>query len=126
MNTRQDALTQGIVSEFTQDTTNIPEIWYRYADETWNEGYEKKHAIALREYVVLRHTKHTVVLDLKYGGTKRVLKNARRRFAYPTKALAFASYVKRKEWQLRHLEYQLDNAKAVSSAVALVKGLLAR
>ncbi|QIG73236.1 hypothetical protein EVC02_015 [Rhizobium phage RHph_N17] len=101
----------------------IGQLWYRYENGKWDN--ENPCDIYLREFCVIAETDKTVLLEMPYyREPKRVLKDARKRFAYPNKHLAFDSFCHRKNWQIRHLEYQLENAKAAMAAAALVKGLL--
>lgn len=83
----------------------MEEVWYRYIDERGTNGpliYELK-------FKVISQTDKTVLIDY-YGTEKRVLKNARKRFAYPTKAEAWESYGKRKEWQKRYAMSALNHS----------------
>lgn len=119
----------------------IGDIWYRYTDDTTreNEWSDPKHEVILIELTVIAETPHTVVLarlsqvrqycvggmDLpEWVERKRVLKDARKRWAYPTKALALNSYRVRKDYQLWHLKTGLERAQACRAAVALVEGFL--
>lgn len=87
-------------------------VWYRYEDRltdsaspdldaadfgvTW-DGDPISLKITLREYPVRSETPRTVLLGGQHlDKPKRVLKNARRRFAYPTTELALESYRRRK------------------------------
>lgn len=115
----------------------IGDTWYRYHSFTEQDEYSpnKQHSISFGEYSVISETDKTVLLvTSRYADYKpdipdwvkrhRVLKVARKRFAYPTKALAFNSFRIRKEWQLRRLGYELDNVRTIMAATAFVKGLL--
>lgn len=92
----------------------MTDIWYRYVDSD-QEWSRDPYELTLR---VIRYTPKCVVLDL-WGRQCRVLLNARKRFAYPTRELAMASYIRRKEREIsitaaRHdlaVEY-LNAAKA--------------
>ena len=114
----------------------IGDIWYRYVDEHLSDNWEQSR-IHMREYAVISETLKTVVLVEKYyaptewrpeppawAKRHRVLKDARRRFAYPTKALALNSYRKRKHYQIARLTWQLEHATACRAAVAIIEGLL--
>lgn len=114
----------------------IGDTWYRYIDREYNDGWAgPDRKIILVELTVVEETPKTVVLvrkgdaryfTLNYIGIekKRVLKNARRRWAYPTKALALNSYKIRKDWQAGYARRMLDRAVACQAATALVLGLL--
>lgn len=116
----------------------IGDIWYRYVDlEHWDDLRGPDRKIILVELVVVDETKHTVVLVRKahvqrsgdqltptdWAERKRVLKNARRRWAYPTKALALNSYRIRKDWQLSRAERLADRARACLAAAHIIEGL---
>jgi hypothetical protein len=115
----------------------IGDIWYRYIDlEHWDSWRGPDRKIVLVELVVIDETPKTVLLarrahvgkDLQpnydWVERKRVLKNARRRWAYPTKALALNSYRIRKEWQADRARRVVDRADACRAAVAIIEGLL--
>lgn len=83
----------------------IGDTWYRYidSDQEWSrDPYE----LTLR---VIRYTPKCVVLDL-WGREYRVLLNARKRFAYPTRELAMASYIRRKQLQIAWTRAAHDRA----------------
>lgn len=115
----------------------IGDIWYRYVDlEHWDSWRGPDRKIILVELVVIDETPHTVVLVRKghvdgqsaptdWAERKRVLKNARRRWAYPTKALALNSYRARKDWQLSRAERLANRARACLAAACLIEGLTA-
>lgn len=73
----------------------MTDVWYRYvdSDQEWS-----RDPIELT-FSVKRYTAKCVVL-YHYGKDKFVLLNARRRFAYPTRELAMASYIRRKEVEI--------------------------
>lgn len=102
---------------------------YRYIDTIGPEGLEV-HCIT---YTVIGETdqcyyigdKHTVdmVNGFEYSHTAEAIKKRRkrvlkaggewgRRFAYPDKARALASYKARKAWQIRHATLSMERAKA--------------
>lgn len=103
-------------------------VWYRVVDVTWYEDNgEVDRQIIVREFSVIRETEKSVLLDVgKYKKPKWVLKDARKRFAYPTKALALNSYRVRKRWQVTWLESQLENAKLFRITAAIIEGLTSR
>lgn len=88
------------------------EVWYRF-DDPYHPGEE----LEVQEFRVVRRTDKCVVLDV-YGLEKLVLKEARRRFAYPTKELALQSYLIRKAKQIGYAVAAHDRAKD-NRAVAL-------
>lgn len=81
------------------------EVWYRFDDPS-TPGAEPY----LSEFRVVRETPKGVVLD-EYGYERFVLKEARKRFAYPTKQLALQSYLIRKDRQIGILAIRHDQAK---------------
>ena len=86
--------------------TDEPTVWYRYidSDQEWSrDPYE----LTLR---VIRYTPKCVVLDL-WGREYRVLLNARKRFAYPTRELAMASYIRRKQVEVSIMSFRHDRAR---------------
>lgn len=93
------------------------ELWYRYTDP-WTAG----DGPYLSSIPVMRHTAKCVVLN-EYGHHRFVLKNARRRYAHPTKELALESYIIRKKRQIQHAAATHDNAKAnLGAAEAIARG----
>lgn len=99
-------------------------VWYR----VWGDVYEHAGpALTFREYEVVRETEKSVYLRLTYldvvtgledlSKLKRVQKiepgEGGRRWAYPTKELAIASFIQRKMRQGQHLRRQLDRADAL-------------
>ncbi len=107
-----------------------PEIWYRYEDVTyaggvnedgdWNGNTTLK--VELREFVVLKHTKHGVWLAPSFGdyktlgfiGSERrfVLNRSIKRFACPTIELATESFIARKTRQVSIYEKRAGTARA--------------
>lgn len=90
----------------------LGDTWYRY-NTTWvqEEGQsEPEVSIYLLTYNVTRITPAMVVLD----GWKRVLKDAHKRYAYPTKELALNSLVKRTRWRLMYIERAVFVAQKVN------------
>lgn len=118
--------------------TMIGDKWYRFHSRRYHEGWAgPEDVIGLTEYTVVAETARTVVLvpskDVLpdgsigwYGGRakKRVLKEARRRWAYPTKALALQSLKRRKQMQEALATQELEHARACLAALAVVEGLL--
>lgn len=106
----------------------IGNIWYQYVDNPYVgeelQGVDissltPSQLVHLREFTVVAETAKTVVLVRSaYPQTHRhrVLKEARRRFAYPTKELALESYRLRKRYHVRILTHRLDLALACAKA----------
>lgn len=99
------------------DDWKPPVVWYRYhdpslsGDEPWCQ------------YIpVMRETPKCVVLD-DCGHQRYVLKDARKRYAYPTKELALESYIIRKQHQIRWTAAQHDVAKEnLETAERIMRG----
>lgn len=89
------------------------EIWYRYESCLQENG---KVRFDISEFLVLRHTPKCVEID-NWGMKKFVLKNARKRYAYPTKELAKESFIIRKQKQIGHLKNQLKHAERALEAI---------
>lgn len=76
------------------------EVYFRYAN--WDDQY-----LYCEHYPVVRHTQKGVWLRLVDDTEKFVLADPLgRRFAYADKRNALKSFIKRKEWQLIHLQRQ--------------------
>lgn len=96
-------------------------VWYRFDDSPYESGGRPY----LTELRVVRETPKCVVLD-HYGYEKLVLKEARKRFAYPTVELAAESYRIRKSHQIAYLAARHDTAREnLKAAKALELGLAA-
>jgi hypothetical protein len=92
-------------------------VWYRFIDP-WTVG-EKPYRITIP---VKRWTTKCVVLN-DYGKERFILKNARKRYAYPTEALALDSYIIRKQRQIQHAAATHDNAREnLAAAEAMQRG----
>ncbi len=95
--------------------------WYRVYESHWNEDPEQKLVVA--GLPVVGETEKTVVVNY-FGQRKRVLKDARKRFAYPTIELAIEGYIARKARHIRILEHQIMRAKeGHDAAVMLQQGI---
>jgi hypothetical protein len=95
--------------------TDEPTVWYRYVDSD-QEWSRDPYELTLR---VIRYTPKCVVLDL-WGREYRVLLNARKRFAYPTRELAMESYIARKQMQIGWTQAAHDRAvENLASAEAM-------
>lgn len=95
---------------------------YRYSAKytSWVDEYDNVHTnfptIELTEYKVIKETEKTWRIthdwdDFQSLWSKVVRKNARKKFAYPTKEEAAKSFLLRKNKQVKILEKQLSNAK---------------
>ncbi len=96
--------------------TPNPEFYYRYTDGSQENQID---CIALP---VIRHTSCGVWLNSSYFWKKNkevtfVLSGVGKRFAYPSKELALASYRARKQRQIKFLAAQHDRARARLKAV---------
>jgi len=103
------------------------EVWYRYNDmvyaeiDEWGEAYGRgRIEVNLYEYKVIKKTPKGVWLD-NYGFKKFVLKDARKRFACPTKQEALESFIARKKKQLKILKAQMDRAMVALHQVESIK-----
>ncbi|RWI48375.1 MAG: hypothetical protein EOR34_10775 [Mesorhizobium sp.] len=88
----------------------VEDGWYRYEDSS-----SSTPSIHLRRLRVLRETPKGVWLD-DYVQERFVLKDANKRWAYPTIELARASFLIRKRRQVQHLKIYLEHAEAVLAA----------
>ena len=82
-------------------------IFYRY------DGYD---FLRVEEWDAVKETPCGWWIRPYWGHTdgtddKFILKEARKRYAQPTKEEALISYIARKNWQITHLERQLAKAK---------------
>lgn len=82
---------------------------YRYIDEHFNAG----SIIRLLHFPITRETPACFVINYAYQD-KYVLKQARKRFAYPTIELARQSFEIRKRKQLQYLKVQYDRITLVN------------
>lgn len=85
-------------------------VLYRYEDRM-SDAAPRTY---LREYRVDRETRATWFI---LNGYKRVLKAARKSFAYPTIELARESYVIRKRKQLGYIKSQHDHVSAIVARI---------
>ena len=96
----------------------MTETYYRMEDDLLYDGGHMR--IRLDEYSVIRRTPKGAWITPKpwrnwqpfKPGPRFVLDNARKRFAYPTEALALRSFQARKASQIWRLEVRLTVAKA--------------
>lgn len=111
------------LSEFLSDVKVIgsePQPWWplgglcRYDSTAYREASWKPLEIILRltHYKITRKTPKGCWVEEYTGRERFVLDNARKRWAYPTEALARESFIARKEFQIRHLTRQLEHAES--------------
>lgn len=97
------------ILEYHTNSTHLAEgaeVFYHFRDSVYDGCLE------LEILPVLRHTPRAVWLDY-YGINKLVRTDpGGRRFAYASKADALNSYIRRKEWQLKHLQRTMNKAQA--------------
>src|ERR1017187_10942745 len=85
--------------------------FYRFSDCPWTDQHG---AIESNWYMVKETPKGYWIAeqwDSQATYKKFVLKDGRKRFAYPTREQAFDAYLKRKEKQVTILTHQLDKAR---------------
>jgi hypothetical protein len=97
------------------------EYWYRYLafrestgifDNEWSESCGYDIRLSCFEYQVIRHTPKGVWLKQPYCmGKKFVLKDARKRFAHPTKREALISYIARQKRRILILNSQIKDSE---------------
>lgn len=81
-----------------------PTVLWRYDDALYGQ-------LCLREFHVLRETPRGCWIEVEPGQKKFVLATAHKRHAYPTKAEALASFIKRKTRQITILSKRLALAQ---------------
>lgn len=90
-------------------------LWYRYEVSNFYDG---SFSVNLYTFSAKKHTHKGVWLQMPYGQKdKFVLNNARKRWAYPTKELAWESFQIRATRRTEHLNNQLNFALRVYDAV---------
>jgi hypothetical protein len=97
------------------------EYWYRYLafcesagifDNEWSESCCYDIRLSCFEYRVIKHTPKGVWLRQPYCmGEKFVLKDARKRFAHPTKREALISYIARQKRRILILNSQIRDSE---------------
>lgn len=104
-------------------TTDRPahEYWYRYHafrestgifDSEWSESCGYHIRLSCFEYRVIKHTPKGVWLQQPYRPDKKfVLKDAKKRFVYPTKREALISYIARQKRRLLILRSQIKDSE---------------
>lgn len=86
----------------------MAETWYRY-EMLGNH-------MRCETFDIIKHTPKGVWLQIGpafFNEKKFVLKDARKRYAYPTKELAWESFKLRREWRIIHLKNQLEYSENV-------------
>jgi hypothetical protein len=81
--------------------------FYRFQDA----AYADAHFAVERIFYMVRETPAGYWIAEWGIGEKWVSKDAKKRYAYPNRALAFESYIKRKEKQVKILTAQLATAR---------------
>ena len=97
---------------------------YRYQDrlycsglDEWGNSMGTSVKVEMREFRTLAETPcgYWIALDFLgdgfIGPKYFVLKNSRKRYAWPTKEEALTSFIERKKKQISILNHQLDHAK---------------
>lgn len=115
----------------------VGDLWYRVVGDTVQEEYrERENSVVVIEWQVIRETDKSVLIvrprdvigyvEYRNEWTEKhwVSKTARKRFAYPTKALALNSFEHRLSWRLHYAETALADAKAHQLFLAVVKGFI--
>lgn len=93
-------------------------IYYRYHDP-----YDGSDELQLQELPVLRETAKCVVLQDFYPRNRYVLKDpSGKRYAYPSKWLALASYIVRKERQIQHGRNTVHRGEAFLDIAKTMRG----
>ncbi len=119
----------GSLPVLTQASEPSAAYWFRYEDERGESDWDyiRPPKICLRKYRVISQTDKTVLLEkpgMDWSSippkplTRRVLKDARKRFAYPTEELAMKSFRIRKRRQRQWIQSSLDHVEAVLALLA--------
>lgn len=86
-----------------------------------HKGYDDESSlfrVERYEYDVIRETDHCFVIKLWNGGSdKFILKNAIKRFAYPTEELAKNSFERRQEKRYWYAKTHYDMVSAIKTAI---------
>lgn len=98
------------------DTPDQPlYFWWRVEADCYPlDGEQLVCTARFVKWPIIAATEATVVVEL-YGERKRVLKNAHKRWAYPTAELAYQSWQIRKRRHQMHVENSLARAKALNA-----------
>jgi hypothetical protein len=108
------AVAQQVLRDSRPKDYDSHHFWYRYDDDYGD--LDNGIRIQFRKFRILRATKAMVLLDVGYTPTF-VLKDARKRFAYPTIELARESFEIRKRRQLQHINNARDRIAAIVAAI---------
>ena len=100
-------------------------IWYRYemicyaapVDEFDRQYGEGTVATYVRKFPVIRETKCGVWLDVGFGESKFVLRDAKRQWASPTEEQAKHKFIQRKRRQIQILSRQIDDIKKALASI---------
>ena len=110
------------------------EYWYRYEDhltapplDEWDNvcGPAQVHVTELK-FKVLKYTPQGVWVHVPFQGKKWVKREARKRFACPTREEALESFEARKNAQIRILETRIHYARIAISRAQTVSAMHAR
>lgn len=85
-----------------------PGIWWRYHSYCEVRNKERKHdsaQIYIQPYTIIRETEASVWID-RYDGAVRIQKDWNRKWAYPTKAEAWAAWTRRWHWRKKFHEQE--------------------
>lgn len=113
----------------SKDSSELP-VHYRYVDHMLEDGIhlvlQKMYPIRQTKcfYMCLDEWKHCMYLkglEQYCKKTKRISKDGLRRYAYPTKELALASYKKRKASQNFHATQALKRSKLAIEFIQSIK-----
>jgi hypothetical protein len=107
------------------------ERWYRYEIVRYSNGVDEfddplpGHSVAVevRDFMVLRHTPKGVWIETWAGDKRFVLKDARKRYACPTKEEALDSFIARQRRRVSILEAQAQDSRI---GMQIAKELVAR
>jgi hypothetical protein len=91
-------------------SSHLSNTWYRYEDSRTTNGIH----VYLREFHVIKYTEKGAWIE-QYGQERFVLKDARKRYACPSKEEALESFRARKKRQILILTSQLERAKLALS-----------
>lgn len=80
------------------------------------EGGEVHAQLYLNIWPVYRTTRACDVID-DYGKDRFIRRHAKRRYAYPTTAEAWNSFIKRTRWRIVHADWALTQAKIVEAMI---------
>ena len=97
----------------------MDEFWYRVEGRKESSGVDEwdnplgppTRSLRLMKLRVLKHTHKGVWISPWVGGKKFVLKDAHKRYACPTEAEAYESFIARKKREQGILSHQLENSK---------------